>query len=109
MSSRINRVNELIRTSIAEIISREIETPPGVFLTVTKVDTTTDLRYTRVFVSVFPEKKFRKVMGFLQKKIYTIQGMLNKRLHMKPLPRIKFFFDNTEVEADKIEKLLKKL
>jgi len=107
--SRIDRVNELIRTSIAEIISRELELPPGVFVTIVKVDTSRDLRYTRVFVSAFPEKKFGKTMKRLQKKNYLIQGKLNKKLHMKPLPRIEFVADRTEVEADKIEKLLKKL
>lgn len=109
MSSRINRVNELIRTAIAEIISREIDLPPGVFATVVKVDTSRDLRYARVFVSVFPEKKFGKTMEFLRKKVYSVQGLLNKQLHMKPLPRIEFVADFTEVEADKIEKLLKEL
>jgi len=109
MSSRINRVNELIRSSIAEIVSREIEFPPGVFVTFVKVDTSRDLRYARVFVSVYPETKFGKTMDFLRKKIYSIQGMLNKKLSMKPLPRIEFLGDKTEAEADKIEKLLKKL
>jgi len=109
MSSRIHKVNELIRTSIAEIISREVEMPPGVFVTVTRVDTTADLRYARVFVSVFPEKKFGKTMEYFEKKIYIIQGALNKRLQMKPLPRIEFMKDKTEAEADKIEKLLKEL
>jgi len=109
MSSRIQKINELIRVSTAEIIGREVEFPLGVFLTVTKVDTTADLRYARVFVSVFPEKKFGKTMELLKKKVYMIQGLLNKKLHMKPLPRIEFVSDKTEVEADKIEKLLKEL
>ena len=109
MSSRLDRVNELIRTSVAEIISREIDLPPGVFATVTKVDTSADLRYARVFVSVYPEKKFGKTMEFLRKNIYFVQGLLNKKLHMKPLPRIEFIADKTEIEADKIEKILKEL
>jgi ribosome-binding factor A len=109
MSSRIQKVNELIKTSIAEIISREVEIPPGVFLTVTKVDTSSDLRYARVFVSVFPEKRSGKTMDHLKKNMYLIQGVLNKRLSMKPLPRIEFVSDKTEAEADKIEKLLKEL
>ncbi len=109
MSSRLNKVNELIRTTIAEIIAREIELPPGSFVTVVKVDTTRDLRYARVFVSVFPEKKFGKTMEFLRKRLYLMQGALNKKLHMKPLPRIELVADKTEAEADKIERLLKEL
>jgi len=106
---RIDRVNEFIKTSIAEIIVREVELPPGVFVTVAKVDTTRDLRYAQVFVSVFPEKNFGNAIKILNKKIYSLQGSLNKKLHMKPLPRIEFVSDHTEAEADKIEKVLKEL
>ena len=109
MPARINRVNELIRTTVAEIIAREVELPLGSFVTVAKVDTSRDLRYARVFVSVFPEKQFGKTLEFLRKRLYLIQGNLNKKLHMKPLPRIEFVPDKTEAEADKIEKILKEL
>lgn len=83
--------------------------PLGVFVTVTKVDTSRDLRYAGVFLSVFPEKKFGEIFGILKNNIYSLQGKLNKKLNMKPLPRIEFISDKTEVEADKIEKLLKDL
>ena len=109
MYSRIDRINELIKETLANIIQEDVEIPPDVFLTVVKVDTTRDLRYARVFVSVFPEKKFGQIIELLGKRIYFIQGALNKKLHMKPLPRIEFVADKTEVEADKIEKLLKNI
>jgi ribosome-binding factor A len=109
MSLRLERVNELIKTTLSEIISREVEMPLGVFLTVVKVDTSRDLRYTRVFVSVFPENKFGNAIKILNKKVYFLQGKLNKQLSMKPLPRIEFVADFTETEADKIEKLLREI
>ncbi len=109
MHSRIDRINELIRETLANIIQEEVEIPPGIFLTVTRVDTSRDLRYARVFVSVFPEKKFGKVIEGLERKLYFLQGLLNKKLHMKPLPRIEFVADKTEAEADKIEKILKSI
>ena len=107
--SRIDRVNELIKETLAKIISEEIDFPSGVFVTVVKVDTSRDLRYARVFLSVFPEKRFGEIFRLLEKRIYFLQGKLNKKLSMKPLPRIEFVVDKTEVEADKIEKLLKEI
>jgi ribosome-binding factor A len=109
MFSRIDRINELIKETLAKIISEEIEFPVDVFVTVTRVDTTRDLRYARVFLSVFPEKKFGKTLLLLEKRIYSLQGKLNRKLSMKPLPRIEFVSDKTEAEADKIEKLLKSI
>ncbi len=105
--SRIDRINELIKETLADILLKEIEIPPDVFLTVVKVDTSRDLLYTKVFFSVFPEKKFGEILRILEKKIYFIQGKLNKKLHLKPLPRIYFLADKTEAKAEKIEKLLK--
>jgi len=107
--SRIDRINELIKETLAGIISEEVELSSGVFATVTRVDTSRDLRYAKVFLSVFPEKKFGETFRALERKMYVLQGKLNKKLSMKPLPRIEFVSDKTEVEADKIEKLLKEI
>jgi ribosome-binding factor A len=109
MFSRVDRINELIKETLAKIISEEIDFPLDVFVTVTRVDTSRDLRYARVFLSVFPEKKFGEALRALSRKIYFLQGKLNKKLTMKPLPRIEFVSDKTEAEADKIEKLLKSI
>ncbi|MCX6763708.1 MAG: 30S ribosome-binding factor RbfA [Candidatus Moranbacteria bacterium] len=109
MSNRIEKINELIKRHISEIITREINLKPGVFVTVTKVDTTPDLRYTRVFVSIFPEKETNYVMATFGKEAYSMQGILNKKLSMRPLPRIEFKVDLTEVKADEIEKIIKQL
>lgn len=107
--SRVDRINELIKGTVAKIIAEEVDIPLGVFVTISKVDTSRDLRYARVFASVFPEKKFGETLRALGKKIYFIQGKLNKQLNMRPLPRIEFIPDRTEAKADKIEKLLKEI
>ena len=106
MSQRVEKINSLIRKHIAEILVKDLSLKLGVFLTVSKVDTTPDLRYTRIFLSVFPEKEIRYVEETLKKEAYVLQGALNKKLHMKPLPKLIFQIDMTEAEADKIEKIL---
>jgi ribosome-binding factor A len=106
MSHRISKINELIKQQIAEIISRELSLKPGIFLTVAKVDTSRDLRYTRIFISIFPERETRYVLETLKKELYFLQGRLNKRLFLKIIPRMEFVADTTEAQADKIEKLL---
>jgi len=109
MSFRMQKVNSLIREQIGEIISRELDLKPGVFLTVFKVDTTSDLRYTNVFISIFPETEDKYVMVALKNEKSNIQRVLNKRLHMKMLPKLVFKLDKTEVEADEIEKILRQI
>ncbi|HPN54876.1 MAG TPA: 30S ribosome-binding factor RbfA [Candidatus Moranbacteria bacterium] len=109
MSERIQKINKLIKRDLAEILVRELNLKPGIFLSISKVDTSRDLRYARVFISVFPYKEADYAMKTLAKEIYGIQGALNKKLSMKPLPRLEFELDSTEEQADEIEKILLKL
>lgn len=109
MSDRINKVNDLVRAHLNDIILKELSLKPGVFLTISKIDTSADLRYTRVFVSIFPEKEIDYTQKTLEKEIYRIQGALNKKLSMRPLPRIEFKVDLTESKAEEIEKLLREI
>ena len=109
MPNRIEKINALIQRNLSEILTRELSLKSGVFLTIAKVDTTPDLRYTRVFVSIFPEKEQGYVLQALKNEIYALQGALNKTLTMKPLPKIEFKVDLTESKADEVEKLLKQI
>ncbi len=106
MSDRIVKLNKLIKEHLGEIFQRELSLKPGLFLTIAKVDTSPDIRYTRVSISVYPYSDSDYAIKTLTKEIYSIQGALNKKLKMRPLPRIEFVLDSTEEEADKIEKIL---
>lgn len=107
MNTRIQKINEVIRKHTNDILLKDLSLKDGVFITIAKVDTTPDLRYTRVFVSIFPEKEIDYASKVLEKEIYQLQGKLNKKLHMRPLPKIEFKIDLTESKADKIEKIFK--
>jgi len=109
MSQRIEKVNELVKKHINDILLKDLSLKEGVFITIAKVDTSPDLRYTHIFFSVFPEKDRDYAMTTLKKEAYKIQGILNKKLSMRPLPRVDFRLDTTAAEADKIEKLLKEI
>jgi len=109
MSLRIEKINSLIQKYISEILSRELSLKPGVFLTVSKVDTTKDLRYTNVFISIFPEKEANYAVKTLEKEKYRIQKILSSKLQMKILPQIVFKSDNTAAQADEIEKILRRI
>ena len=109
MNTRIQKINELIRQNMDEILLKELSFKEGVFVTISKIDTTEDLRYTRVFISIFPESDIAYIVKTLEKELYKIQGKLNRKLHMRPLPKVEFRVDMTESKADEIEKLLKEI
>lgn len=105
-SLRITKVNEQLRKLLGEIMEREISLKPGVIMTIAKIDTSKDLRYTRMFISVFPESETRYVVATLKKELPGIQRQLYTKLYMRPMPKLSFEIDTTAREADIVEKLL---
>ncbi len=109
MTSRINKINELIRRELGSIILQGVDLSPGVLVTITRVSASPNLQQAKVYVSVMPEKKIKETMLALNRDIYGFQQKLNKRLNMRPIPKISFIEEKETREADKIEKLLEKI
>ncbi len=108
MNPRIPKVNQLIQEELGEILLREIEFPDGVLVTVTRVDASGNLQEAKVYISVMPEASREDVFAVLNRNVYGVQQMLNKRLHMRPVPRIAWVIETKTAEAQRIEELLEK-
>lgn len=106
MTLRVDKMNSLVREIFSELLDQEISLKQGVLVTVAKVDTTPDLRYTRVSVSIFPEQEESYAIATLRHEQSRLQKALNAKLSMKIRPRILIESDHTEKSADVIEKLL---
>ena len=107
-TQRILKVNKLIKQEVGKIILSEINFPTDIMVTVVKAEASKDLRYADVFVSVLPFEKKEEVQEILKENIYFMQKILNKKLFMKPLPRIRFVIDESGEYVEKIDELLKK-
>ena len=108
MNPRIPRVNQLLQKEIAEILLQELDLPEGVLATVTRVEATGNLQEAKVYISVMPEARNEEVMLGLERDIFSIQQALNKRLRMRPVPRIRWTLETKTSEAQRIEELLEK-
>jgi ribosome-binding factor A len=109
MSKRIKRVNQLIKKTLSNILLKELDFVKEVIITVTRVNTASDLSKASVFISVIPEEQIKQVMRSLNKNIYHLQQKMNKKLVMKCVPKIIFIEETKTAEADRIEKLLDEL
>jgi len=108
-SQRIQKVNELIKRELGKIILKELEFPRGVLATISRVKTSSDLREAKVWISVVPENQIFPVLRILEINIYSLQKKLDKRLKMRPVPKIKFLKEEKLKEAQKIEEILDKI
>lgn len=109
MTKRIEQVDLLIKKELSKIILKEVDFPNDVLVTITRVETTGNLIESRVFVSVLPEKKLEEVFKILDKNIYILQQAVNRRLIMRPMPKIIFIKEEKTKEAGRIEELLEQL
>lgn len=99
----------MIKKELSHIVLREMDFPEKVLVTLTRVDVSPDLEKARVYISVIPEEKSRKVLESLEKSVYYLQQKLNQRLRMRPIPRIKFVEEQKTKEAGRVEELLEKI
>ncbi len=109
MSERIKKINSLIKKELGKIILKELSLAKNILVTVTEVETSKDLSQSKVFISVFPEKEAKKVLVALNREIYNIQQILNKRLEIKFVPKIEFFEDKELQREQKVDRILSEL
>jgi len=109
MTDRIKKINQLVKEKIANILLKEMSFDKNVLVTVQTVDTSKDLRYAKVGISVIPFEKSEEILKILEKQTSRIQRELNRAIEIKFVPQIKFEIDIGEEKADRIEKILKKI
>ena len=107
LSLRVQKVNELLKQEFAKILVEEIEVPIGTLVSVIQVKTSPSLQHAKIYISVLPERETEEIFEKLNSQIYKLQQIMNKRLYMRPVPKISFVPDEGGVKFSKIGKLLK--
>ena len=108
MSHRIERVNTLIRKELSELIQYQLRDPRlSEFITVTDVETTADLKYSKVFVSsIGGEQEKEKILRVLNSASGFLRSELAGKLQMRYTPELSFHWDNSIEHGDRILRLL---
>jgi len=105
---RIARVNDVIRREISELLMREIRDPRlSGLLSVTEVDTSPDLRYAKVFVSVMgSEEEKRQVEEGLAAASGFLRRGLGERLTIRYTPELVFLRDESIERGSRLLELI---
>lgn len=106
MTNRIAKINKHLQRTVGEILLKEADLPLDVLVTISRVETTPNLRFSDIWLYVNPEARALEILDILQPQMYDIQGALNRSLQLRPLPRIRFRYDAGGVYADSINKKL---
>lgn len=111
MTRRIERVNNLIRQEISEMLQRQVKDPRlGNFISITEVSTSPDLKYARVFVSsIRSDEERQKVLGVLAAASGFFRSELAKRLRLRRVPELSFHWDDSIEHGARILELMDRL
>lgn len=110
MSNRATRVGDQIRVEIADLLARDVHDPGIGFLTVTHVKVTPDLQQARVYYTTLGDEKARRESGrALERAAPFLRRQLGRRLRLRRIPELQFFFDESVERQDRIEQILQDL
>jgi len=108
---RLNRVNDMIRKELSELLMREIRDPRlSGLLSVTQVDTSKDLRFAKVYVSVMgsEEEKKQAEEGLAAASGYLRRG-LGERLTLRYVPALSFYRDDSIERGSRLLDIINKV
>lgn len=95
-SNRIGRINEEIRQELAALI-RSLKDPrvQQSMVSVTAVETTSDLRYAKVFISVLDKARTQETLKGLKSAGGWLRRELGARLRLRCTPELVFTEDTS--------------
>jgi ribosome-binding factor A len=109
-SNRIIRINEEIQKELSALI-RNLKDPRvrDTMISITRVETTPDLRFTKVYVSFLQEDKAEGAMKGLQSGSGYLRRELGHNLNLRHTPQIMWALDDSITYGAKMLKLINSL
>ena len=105
----MRRVNESVRQVLSESIG-QLKDPRIGFVTITGVETSSDLRHARVYLSVLgAERKRAQTLAGLQAARSLLQAQLGRELRLKRTPQLAFEYDPSVERGVRMTKLIDEL
>jgi ribosome-binding factor A len=107
---RPERVADMLREEIAQIVGYELEDPRLTMVTVTDVRVSDNLRDARVYVTVVgDEAEHQAAMAALRHAAPYVRKQLGFALSLRHTPEIHFVRDTVEEQGERVDRLLEEI
>ena len=109
-SNRIQRINEEIQKELSALL-RTVKDPrvADTMISITRVETTPDLRYTKVYVSFLQQERAKNAMEGLKSAAGYLRRELGHNLQLRYSPEIVWSEDDSITYGAKMLKLINSL
>lgn len=94
-SNRIGRINEEIQRELASLISTVKDPRVTGMISVTAVDTTPDLKYAKIYISVLDKSDCEQVLKGLKSAAGYLRRELGHTLNLRSTPELTFIRDDS--------------
>jgi len=109
-SLRLQRVRELLKREIGEVIRREFPVDEAGLVTVNDVDVAGDLHSAVVFISILGKADQQKRgLDLLTRHRKRIQGLVGRAVVLKYTPTLKFVVDDSVVRGNRVLQIIEEL
>lgn len=109
MSIKIERLNHAFQEEISKIIMKEIKDNDIKFVTITGVETTNDLSFSKVYYTVLDKEKLESTEIALKKASPFIRTKLAERVDIRHTPELRFIYDKSIDYGNHIEKVIQEI
>ena len=110
MTRRTDRVDDLLRTELSELLVREVADPRVRLVTVVSVETSPDLRHADVAVSVLgAESEREEAVDALRGAQGFLRSRLARKVRLRNIPELRFRLDRGAEHSQRISDLLESL
>ena len=104
---RLEKIQELMREEISKMILHELKDPRLGFITITKVEMTSDYQQAKIFYTVLGDDKQHALSRLvLNQSKGFLQGEVSRRIRLRLTPVLSFKYDDSLDTRMKIEKLI---
>ncbi|MCF7835694.1 MAG: 30S ribosome-binding factor RbfA [Candidatus Marinimicrobia bacterium] len=104
MTLREEKINSLLKRLLSEFFTRSKVS--NCLVTVTEIDISKDLKFAKIFVSVYPDKESLRVLKILKKRGGEMRRYVGDKAKMKHVPFFEFQIDKGEINRQRINELL---
>lgn len=109
-SNRMDKINEEIKKELSLIIDNKLKNPHITgMISVTKVKTSPDLRYARVYISLLNCKNVRETLDGFKSAAGFMRSELARRINLRYTPELRFEIDDSMEYGARIENILKEI
>tara|TARA_B100001758_G_scaffold247728_1_gene266824 strand:- start:4150 stop:4488 length:339 start_codon:yes stop_codon:yes gene_type:complete len=110
-STRQKKISRLIQKEMAlQFQRKELPICNNAIVSITEVKVSADLKYAKLFVSIYPSDQPLEEIKLMNQKQYLIRKKLAEKIkkQVRVIPELRFFLDDSISYSEEIERLLNK-